>query len=74
MQPVALKFVTAAGGTRSLAPCYVGDDTLVGSLWRTLTSEPIVAVVHYGELQHAGGRDRRRWAAELHQQVSRLAD
>lgn len=74
VQPVALKFVTAATGFRSLAPCYVGDDTLVGSLWRTLTSEPIVAVVHYGELQHAGGRDRRSWAAELHQQVSRLAD
>lgn len=74
VQPVALKFVTAATGARSLAPCYVGDDTLVGSLWRTLTSEPIVAVVHYGELQHAGGRDRRSWAAELHQQVSRLAD
>ena len=74
VQPVALKFVTVAGGQRSLAPCYVGDDTLVGSLWRTLSSEPIVAVVHYGELQHAGGRDRRRWAADLQQQVSRLAD
>src|SRR5450830_735071 len=74
VQPVALKFVTAASGQRSLAPCYVGDDTLVGSLWRTLTSEPIVAVVHYGELQHGLGRDRRSWAADLHEQVSRLAD
>lgn len=74
VQPVALKFVTVAAGQRSLAPCYVGDDTLVGSLWRTLTSEPIVAVVHYGELQHAQGRDRRSWAADLHQQVSQLAD
>lgn len=74
VQPVALKFVEAASGQRSLAPCYIGDDTLLGSLWRTLSSDPIAAVVHFGELEYAAGRERRAWAGELQQTVSRLSE
>ncbi|MDD0839744.1 lysophospholipid acyltransferase family protein [Curvibacter sp. HBC61] len=73
VQPVALKFVEVASGARSLAPCYVGDDTLVGSLWRTLSSDPIAAVVQFGVPEHAHGRDRRAWALDLQQTVSELA-
>ena len=72
VQPVALKFVDAKTGVLSLAPCYVGDDTLLGSLWRTLTSPPIVALVSYGELQTAQGRERRAWAGSLRQAVDSL--
>ncbi|MDD0815927.1 lysophospholipid acyltransferase family protein [Curvibacter sp. HBC28] len=74
VQPVALKFVEAASGQRSLAPCYIGDDTLLGSLWRTLSSDPIAAVVRFGEPELAEGRERRAWAAELQQTVSRLSE
>jgi 1-acyl-sn-glycerol-3-phosphate acyltransferase len=64
IQPVALQF-TDAQGQQSFAPCYIGDDTLVGSLWRTLCSDGIHAVVTFGAPQTADGRDRRAWAAAL---------
>ena len=72
VQPVAVRFVEAATGQTSLVPCYIGDDTLVGSLWRTLTGPRLIAVVDYGVPQRAEGRDRRAWAADLHAAVSQL--
>jgi 1-acyl-sn-glycerol-3-phosphate acyltransferase len=72
VQPVALRFVDVASGQRSLAPCYVGDDTLFGSLWRTLKADPICVVVRFGEPQYYGGRDRRAWAADLQAEIDRL--
>ena len=35
VQPVALQFFDQAGRI-SLSPCYIGDDTLLASIWRTL--------------------------------------
>ena len=72
VQPMSLKFVDARTGELTLAPCYIGDDTLLGSIWRTLTAEPIHAVVHFGQTQNAEGRDRRQWAADLRQSVQIL--
>lgn len=72
VQPVALGFVDAATGQPSLTPCYIGDDTLLGSLWRTLTGAPVTVVVSYGQPQAAQGRDRRAWATDLHAAVDAL--
>ena len=72
VQPVALSFMDAATGQRSFAPCYIGDDTLVRSLWRTLGADHLVAVVEFGEPQDAAGRDRRHWAADLREAISTL--
>jgi 1-acyl-sn-glycerol-3-phosphate acyltransferase len=72
VQPMAMKFIDRQSGQISLAPCYIGDDTLLGSVWRTLTSEGIEAVVHFGEPQTAQGRDRRAWAHALREEVMRL--
>ena len=72
VQPVALSFLDSKTGACSLTPCYIGDDTLVGSLWRTVTGPAFTAVVHYGETQTARGRDRRSWAADLHSAVDAL--
>lgn len=72
VQPVALQFIVTRTGGTSLTPCYIGDDTLVGSVWRTLTGEPFTAVVSYGQPQDAQGRDRRAWAADLRRQVQQL--
>ena len=72
VQPMALRFVDARTGDLTLAPCYVGDDTLIGSVWRTLTAGPITAVVNFGEPQRAEGRDRRQWAAALRATVQGL--
>ena len=72
VQPVALSFIDTRTGQTSLAPCYIGDDTLIGSVWRTLTTPGISAVVRYGAAQRAQGRDRRAWAADLRSAVSAL--
>jgi 1-acyl-sn-glycerol-3-phosphate acyltransferase len=72
VQPIALSFVDAHTRQTSLAPCYIGDDTLMGSIWRTLTTPGIVAVVNYGEPQPAAGRERRAWAVSLREEVLRL--
>ena len=74
MQPLALRFVDARTGEPTLAPCYIGDDTLIASVWRTLTAPPIVAVVHFGEPQLAEGRERRQWARDLREAVQALRE
>jgi len=71
-QPVGLRFVDQASGQVSHAPSYVGDETLLGSIWRTVCAEPIVAVVHYGQPERAEGRERRAWIAHLRQTVDGL--
>ena len=72
VQPVALRFVDAVSGETSLTPCYIGDDSLMASLWRTVSGPRVTAIVRYGEPQRAQGRDRRRWAQELRASVERL--
>jgi 1-acyl-sn-glycerol-3-phosphate acyltransferase len=70
--PVGLSFIDAATGRTSLSATYIGDDTLVGSLWRTLAGPPFAVVVSYGLPQRASGRDRRAWARELRSAVEAL--
>lgn len=70
--PVGLNFIDSATGQISLGPSYIGDDTLVGSLWRTLAGPPVCAVVTYGQPQRAQGRDRRTWARDLRAAVGAL--
>ena len=72
VQPVALRFTDTATGLNSLTPCYIGDDTLVGSVWRTVSGPPVTAIVSYGEPQLSMGRDRRTWARDLHASVKDL--
>ncbi len=72
VMPVALSFIDEATGTTSLAPCYIGDDTLMRSMWRTLKAPPLCVVLTFGEAQYAQGRDRRAWAADLRTEVARL--
>jgi 1-acyl-sn-glycerol-3-phosphate acyltransferase len=72
VQPVALHFADKATGAVSFAPCYVGDDTLVRSIWRTLSANGVVAVLNFGTLQLAQGRDRRTWASDLRTTIVEL--
>jgi 1-acyl-sn-glycerol-3-phosphate acyltransferase len=72
--PLALSFVDTATRTPSRAPAYVGDDTLLGSVWRTLTAPPLTAIVSYGEPQFAQGLERRQWAAQLREAVESVRD
>jgi len=70
--PMALRFEETATGQLSLAPSYVGDDTLLLSLWRTLTAPPLTAVVRFGVPSSAQGRNRRTWASALEAEVNAL--
>ncbi len=70
--PMALRFTDAHTGAHSLTPCYIGDDTLVASMWRTLCGPEMAATVTFGEPQHAKGRDRRAWAADVRSAVDEL--
>ena len=72
VQPVALQFIDQANGQISLVPCYVGDDTLWASLWRTLCTPGIAVVITFGEPQLSQGRDRRAWALALRSDIERL--
>jgi 1-acyl-sn-glycerol-3-phosphate acyltransferase len=70
--PVALQFADGLTGAISFAPCYVGDDTLWQSLWRTLCAGNVQAVVQFGTPELAQGRDRRAWAADLRETITSL--
>lgn len=72
VQPVALQFVDTATGQISFAPCYVGDDTLWQSLWRTLCADNVQAVVQFGTPELAQGRDRRTWSLDLRRTIGAL--
>ena len=72
VQPVGLRFIDAATGATTYAPSYIGDETLLGSIWRTVCAPPIVAVLNYGPPEQAEGRDRRAWSVHLQAQVDAL--
>ncbi|KQP20597.1 1-acyl-sn-glycerol-3-phosphate acyltransferase [Pseudorhodoferax sp. Leaf267] len=72
IQPLALRFADGVRGPTSFAPSFVGDETLVGSVWRTLGAAQLVAHVHVGTPERHVGRDRRTWAQDLQAEVERL--
>lgn len=65
VQPVALRYLQAHNGEAHPGPVFIGDDTLIASVWRTLQSDTVRAVVRFGEVQQAQGRDRRAWSDDL---------
>ena len=72
VQPLGLCFYDKQSGQMSSAPSYVGDESLLGSIWRTVTAPPLVAQLHYGLPQMADGRSRRDWSDALHGEVDQL--
>lgn len=71
--PVALGYRDPADRAISDAPLFIGDTTLLSSIWRTLRADGVLAVVCHGQPQEARGRDRRAWARDLQQVVAGLA-
>jgi 1-acyl-sn-glycerol-3-phosphate acyltransferase len=70
--PVALQFSDVATGAVSVAPCYIDDDTLLASIWRTLSAPPLLAEVHFGTPQPTQGRDRRTLSRDIRTAVDTL--
>lgn len=65
VQPIAIRFTDTATGEQSFTPCFVGDDTLFQSVWRTLNAKSITVTLQFGAAQTAESRDRRTWANDL---------
>jgi len=72
VQPLALQFIDSQTNTLSMAARYIDDDTLLGSVWSTLNARHLKAIVNFGDLQSANGRDRRVWAHDLRNVVMDL--
>ena len=72
VQPVGLRFADRATGRNSEGPLYLGDDSFLKSLWRTLAGRPFVAHVRFGTPQDPGGRDRRQWTHDLREAIEDL--
>ena len=72
--PLALSFVDSLRGGRHDGPLFIGDTTLVASIWSTLCADGVQAQVRYGEPEPPRGRDRRTWAVDLRAEVQRLQD
>ncbi|WP_326574411.1 1-acyl-sn-glycerol-3-phosphate acyltransferase [Streptomyces sp. NBC_00481] len=62
VQPVRLRYRFTGGGA-STAPAYVGDDSLLASVWRVVSAGGVVAEVDVRPvIDPAGPRDRRALA------------
>ena len=70
--PVALAYSQGTPPRTTRAVSYVGDESLLGSLWRTVCAQHLRAHVHFGAIQDAKGRDRRSWAQQLRLEIERL--
>ena len=74
VRPVALSFVHAGNGLRHVAPTYIGDTTLLASIWATLRATDVQAVVTYGAAQWCEGRSRRDWAQAVRSDIAALRE
>ncbi len=72
VRPVALSFVHVGTEQRHDAPTYVGDTTLLASIWATLRATDVQAVVTYGEAQWCEGRSRRDWAQSVRSDIAAM--
>ena len=67
VQPLLLRYTECDSGRRATSVCYIDDQTLLGSVWRTLTAPPVQVTVQVGVCQQAEERNRRQWAHDLRQ-------
>jgi 1-acyl-sn-glycerol-3-phosphate acyltransferase len=72
VQPLAVQFIDTQSQSLSMAARYVGDDTLLASIWSTLNARGLKAVVNFGRPQLSQGRNRRDWSNDLREQVVSL--
>ena len=70
--PVALSYVHAGGATRHDAPVYIGDTTLLASMWATVRATDVQALVSFGDAQVDEGRTRREWAENVRNTIGSM--
>lgn len=72
LQAAAISYEDLSGECMITEPSYIGEDTLVGSIWVILGLKPFKVRVRWSELEPRGERDRRELARDLHQVVVKL--
>jgi 1-acyl-sn-glycerol-3-phosphate acyltransferase len=72
VQALGLSYRHAGSDLPHAAPTYIGDTTLVASVWSTLKATDVQVVLRFAEPEAAQGRDRRQWAEDLRQHVGAL--
>lgn len=72
VQPLALRYEDAVTGGLSTAPAYVGDDSLLDTLWRTVRTPNLRVALVVGALEKSDGRERRQWAQDLRASIDTL--
>jgi 1-acyl-sn-glycerol-3-phosphate acyltransferase len=71
-QPVAIRFVDAESTDVGDIVSYMGDDSLVASIRRTICLRRLSVIVTFGIPQFSDGRTRRAWADDLRQDISAM--
>jgi len=67
--PATLRYIDRRGApTRT--PSYVGDQSLIDSLWCLLSEKQTLAHITFGESVPTDGRHRREVADDLHEKIS----
>ncbi|MGW1747182.1 lysophospholipid acyltransferase family protein [Streptomyces sp. NPDC002092] len=66
VQPVRLRY-RIAGGTASTAPAFIGDDSLLASVWRVVSARGLVAEVDVRDVLAPGSHPDRRSLARAAQ-------
>jgi 1-acyl-sn-glycerol-3-phosphate acyltransferase len=74
VQLLGLQYTDARSGLRHDAPTYIGDTSLLESLWRTACATGLQAELHVGLADTAQGRDRRTWAEALRRELAQRLD
>ena len=72
VQPMALQFFDSRSLQISVDPNYIGEESFIASVWRTLTVQTIVARLSFGAKREPNGQSRRAWAMQLRDGVSEL--
>lgn len=72
VQPVHLSY-RVEGGPASTAPAFVGEDTLLASLWRVVSARGLVAEVEVRDVIRPGSHPDRRALARAAQPTGRPA-
>jgi 1-acyl-sn-glycerol-3-phosphate acyltransferase len=72
VQPVRLQYLEGRSGRRSAAAAYVGQDTLLASVWRTARARGLTVRIVFGTPERSQGRERRHWAQALRERVLSL--
>jgi 1-acyl-sn-glycerol-3-phosphate acyltransferase len=69
VQAVALRYLEA-NGSLSMSPTYIGEDTLLSSVWRMLRADPVTASLNFLPSMPTNGLERRALAAQLQEIIA----